>query len=206
MPDARELTRMLKDFQELIPAVVGAIVALATAIGLLVPSLEGGSSNIGGADNGGTTNSQGGYSKPGAAGVKYLTDNPTSFHDRKIKSGMGVTVNGKEYEKSILSTDGEGGGRVTFKKYHVADTARTLNLKAAWVDTIPNSGGTGKVTVERDGQLLGTFTVPAGQVVERTLDVRGGGRVTVYLTAHDPKDDQKRVPSSGLAVLTPVVK
>ena len=88
----------------------------------------------------------------------------------------------------------------------MADTARTLNLKAAWVDTIPNSGGIGKVTVERDGQLLGEFTVPVGQVVERTLDVRGGGLVTVSLTAYDSKDDQKRVPSSGLAVLTPVVK
>ena len=51
---------MLNDFQELIPAVVGAIVALVTAIGLLVPSLEAGSSNVGGADNSGTSNSQGG--------------------------------------------------------------------------------------------------------------------------------------------------
>ena len=117
-----------------------------------------------------------------------------------------MTVNGQEYKKSILSTDGQGAYRVSFEEYHVADTARTLNLKAAWVDTIPNSGGTGKVTVKRDGQLLGTFTVPAGKVVERTLDVRGGGTVTVYLEAHDSKDDQKRVPSSGLAVLTPVVK
>ena len=43
MPDARELTRMLKDFREYIPAVVGAIVVIATVIGLLVPNLEGGS-------------------------------------------------------------------------------------------------------------------------------------------------------------------
>ena len=205
MPDTRELTRMLKEVQEFIPAAVGVIVAIATAIGVLVPSLEGGSS-IGGANNSGTTNSQGDYSKPGAAGVKYLTDNPSNSHDEKIKSGMGVTVNGREYKKSILSTDGPGTYRVSFKKYRVADTARTLNLKAAWVDTIPNSGGIGKVTVERDGQLLGEFTVPVGQVVERTLDVRGGGLVTVSLTAYDSKDDQKRVPSSGLAVLTPVVK
>lgn len=205
MPDTRELTRMLKEIQEFIPAAVGVIVAIATAIGVLVPSLEGGSS-IGGADNSGTTNSQGDYSEPGAAGVKYLTDNPSNSSERKIKSGMGVTVNGQEYKKSILSTDGDGTYYESSKTYLVADTARTLNLKAAWVDTIPNSGGIGKVTVERDGQLLGEFTVPVGQVVERTLDVRGGGRVTVSLTAHDSNDDQKRVPSSGLAVLTPVVR
>lgn len=206
MPDARELTRMLKDFQELIPAVVGAIVAIATAIGLLVPSLEGGSSNIGGADNSGTTNSQGGYSKPGAAGVKYLTDNPSNFHDSEIKSGYEVTVGGKDYKKSILSTDGHGWGSESYKRYVVPDTMRTLTLKAAWSDTIPNNGGIGKVTVSRDGQRLGQFTVPVGEVVERTFDVRGGGDVMIHLVAYDSKNDQKRVPSSGLAVLTPVVK
>lgn len=206
MPDARELTRMLKDFQELIPAVVGAIVAIATAIGLLVPSLEGGSSNIGGADNSGTTNSQGGHSKPGSAGVKYLTDNPSNFHDSEIKSGYEVTVGGKDYKKSILSTDGHGWGSESFKRYVVPDTMRTLSLKAAWSDTIPNSGGIGTVTVSRDGQRLGQFTVPVGEIVERTFDVRGGGEVQIHLIAHDSKNDQKRVPSSGLAVLTPIVK
>ncbi|WP_293829630.1 hypothetical protein [uncultured Corynebacterium sp.] len=206
MPDARELTRMLKDFQELIPAVVGAIVALATAIGLLVPSLEGGSSNIGGADNGGTTNSQGGYSKPDAAGVKYLTDSALNDSSFKVKSGYDVTVNGKDYKKSILSTDGQGYASESHKVYVVPNTMRTLSLKAAWSDTIPNNGGVGKVAVWRDGQLLGKFTVPVGEVVERTFDVRGGGRVEIYLAAHDPKNDQNRVPSSGLAVLTPIVK
>lgn len=200
MPDTRELTRMLKEIQEFIPAAVGVIVAIATAIGVLVPSLEGGSSI------GGDGSTQGGVVQPGVTDTKYLTDNPSNSSERKIKSGMGVTVNGQEYKKSILSTDGDGTYYESFKTYLVADTARTLNLKAAWVDTIPNSGGIGKVTVERDGQLLGEFTVPVGQVVERTLDVRGGGRVTVSLTAHDSKDDQKRVPSSGLAVLTPVVR
>jgi len=197
---------MLKDFQELIPAVVGAIVALATAIGLLVPSLEGGSSNIGGADNGGTTNSQGGYSKPDAAGVKYLTDSALNDSSFKVKSGYDVTVNGKDYKKSILSTDGQGYASESHKVYVVPNTMRTLSLKAAWSDTIPNNGGVGKVAVWRDGQLLGKFTVPVGEVVERTFDVRGGGRVEIYLAAHDPKNDQNRVPSSGLAVLTPIVK
>ena len=83
---------------------------------------------------------------------------------------------------------------------------RTLSLKAAWSDTIPNNGGIGKVTVSRDGQRLGQFTVPVGEVVERTFDVRGGGDVMIHLVAYDSKNDQKRVPSSGLTVLPPVVK
>lgn len=206
MPDARELTRMLKDFQELIPAVVGAIVAIVTAIGLLIPGVQGDLSSNGGANHSGPTNSQGDYSKPGAAGVKYLTDSPLNDSSFKVKSGYEVTVGGKEYEKSILSTDGQGYAGESHKEYVVPNTMRTLSLKAAWSDTIPNNGGVGKVAVWRDGQLLGNFTVPVGEVVERTFDVRGGGTVTVYLAAHDPKNDQNRVPSSGLAVLTPVVK
>lgn len=206
MPDARELNRMLKDFQELIPAAVGAIVAIVTAIGLLIPGVQGDLSSNGGANHSGPTNSQGDYSKPGAAGVKYLTDNPSNFHHSKVKSGYEVTVGGKDYKKSILSTDGQGWNSESYKEYVVPDTMRTLTLKAAWSDTIPNNGGIGKVTVSRDGQRLGQFTVPVGEIVERTFDVRGGGDVMIHLTAHDPKDDQKRVPSSGLAVLTPIVK
>ena len=85
-------------------------------------------------------------------------------------------------------------------------TSRTLNLKAAWVDTIPNSGGTGKVTVKRGGQLLGEITVAQGEIVEHNFDVRGGGRVEVALSAFDPSGVQKKVAPSGLAVLTPVLK
>ena len=59
MPDTRELTRMLKEIQEFIPAAVGVIVAIATAIGVLVPSLEGGSSI------GGDGSTQGGVVQPG---------------------------------------------------------------------------------------------------------------------------------------------
>ena len=112
----------------------------------------------------------------------------------------------KDYKKSILSTDGQGWNSESYKEYVVPDTMRTLSLKAAWSDTIPNNGGIGKVTVSRDGQRLGQFTVPVGEVVERTFDVRGGGDVMFHLVAYDPKNDQERVPSSGLAVLTPIVK
>ena len=148
MPDSRELTRMLKDFQELIPAAVGAIVALITAIGLLIPGVQGDLSSNGGANHSGTTNSQGDYSKPGAAGVKYLTDFPVSrWIEDKVKSGYDVTVNGKDYKKSILSTDGQGYGDKSYKAYDVPNTMRTLSLKAAWSDTIPNNGGVGKVEV-----------------------------------------------------------
>ncbi|OFQ36685.1 MULTISPECIES: hypothetical protein [unclassified Corynebacterium] len=201
MPNLNQLTQMLKDFQRLIPAAVSVIVAIATAIGVIAGGLDGGSSG-----NPGANDSQGGATQPGTTGSKYLTDDPSNHHDRKVKSGVGVTVNGKEYEKSILSTDGQGRSQFSFKEYRVAETARTLNLKAAWVDTIPNSGGIGKVRITRDGQLLGEFSVKNGEIVARNFDVRGGGMVRITFSAYDPSNDQTRVPSSGLAVLTPVLK
>lgn len=198
MPDTRELTRMLKDFQEFIPAIVGVIVAITSAIGLLVPSLEG-SSSIGG--DGST---QGGVAQPGITDTKYLTDHPNGVTSVALVSGAEVTVKGKDYGRSILSTGGPGVR--SEKEYRVPSTSRTLNLKAAWVDTIPNSGGTGKVTVKRGGQLLGEITVAQGEIVEHNFDVRGGGRVEVALSAFDPSGVQKKVAPSGLAVLTPVLK
>lgn len=198
MPDTRELTRMLKDVQEFIPAIVGVIVAIASAIGLLVPSLEGGSSI------GGDGSAQGGVVQPGVTDVKYLTDHPYRVASLALVSGTEVTADGKDYGKSILSTGGPGVR--SYKEYRVPSTSRTLNLKAAWVDTIPNSGGTGKVTVKRAGQLLGEFTVSQGDIEERNFDVRGGGRVEVALSAFDPSGEKKKVAASGLAVLTPVLK
>lgn len=195
MPDTRELTRMLKDFQEFIPAVVGVIVAIVTAIGVLVPSLEDGSSS---------GSAQAGAGQPGVTETKYLTDYPNGVTSLALISGTEVTVKGKDYGHSILSTGGPGGR--SEKDYRVPSTFRTLNLKAAWVDTIPNAGGTGKVTVKRGGQLLGEFTVKVGDIEERSFDVRGGGRVEVTLSAFDPSGVKKKVAPSGLAVLTPVLK
>ena len=204
MPNVRELTRMFKDVQELVPAIVGAILAIVTALGILIPGLDGGSSSNAGTGNGGPTNSQGGFSKPEAAGPNYLTNHETWSSGSNIKSGYAVTVNGKDYEKSILSTDGYGKG--SEKEFYVADTAQALVLSAAWADDIPNSGGTGKVLVKRDNQVLDRFSVEVGEVVKRKINVRGGGTVKIYLNAVDHTPDKEAVAASGLAILTPVLK
>lgn len=204
MPNARELTRMFKDVQELVPAVVGAILAIVTALGILIPGLDGGSSSNAGTGNGGPTNSLGGFSKPEAATPNYLTNHEINHSAINIKSGYAVTVNGKDYEKSILSTDGAADGSAV--SFSVADTAQALVLSAAWVDDIPNSGGTGKVLVKRDNQVLDRFSVEVGEVVKRKINVRGGGRVRIYLNAVDHTPDKEAVAASGLAILTPVLK
>lgn len=204
MPNARELTRMFKDVQELVPAVVGAILAIVTALGILIPGLDRDSSSNAGSGNGGPTNSLGGFSKPEAAGPNYLTNHERSYTASNIKSGYAVTVNGKDYEKSILSTDGAADGSAV--SFSVADTAQALVLSAAWVDDIPNSGGTGKVLVKRDNQVLDRFSVEVGEVVKRKINVRGGGTVRIYLNAVDHTPDKEAVAASGLAILTPVLK
>lgn len=195
---------MFKDIQELIPAVVGAIIASATAIGLLIPGLDNKLSSNVDAGNGSPSNSKGGFSTPEAAGPNYLTNHPTYSTGDSVKSGYAMSVNGKDYEKSILSTDGSGNG--SSKEFAVADTAQALALRAAWADDIPNEGGTGKVLVKRDGQVLDRFSVEVGQVVERKINVRGGGVVEIYLNAVDHTPDKEAVPASGLAILTPVLK
>ena len=204
MPNARELTRMFKEVQELVPAVVGAILAIVTALGILIPGLDRDSSSNAGSGNGGPTNSLGGFSKPEAAGPNYLTNHERSYTASNIKSGYAVTVNGKDYEKSILSTDGAADGSAV--SFSVADTAQALVLSAAWVDDIPNSGGTGKVLVKRDNQVLDRFSVEVGEVVKRKINVRGGGTVRIYLNAVDHTPDKEAVAASGLAILTPVLK
>ena len=204
MPNARELTRMSKDVQELVPAVVGAILAIVTALGILIPGLDRDSSSNAGSGNGGPTISLGGFSKPEAAGPNYLTNHERSYTASNIKSGYAVTVNGKDYEKSILSTDGAADGSAV--SFSVADTAQALVLSAAWVDDIPNSGGTGKVLVKRDNQVLDRFSVEVGEVVKRKINVRGGGTVKIYLNAVDHTPDKEAVAASGLAILTPVLK
>ncbi|OFP70010.1 hypothetical protein HMPREF2975_03160 [Actinomyces sp. HMSC065F12] len=204
---------MLKDFREYIPAVVGAIVVIATVIGLLVPNLEGGSrsaddaNNSGttnsGTTNSGTTNSQGDYSDPSADWYWYLTDDLVNALHEGIRSGVDLYVDGKWHERSILATD-RGSARASFRHYRVPDIAKTLRLKATWVDDIPNTGAPGQVTIQHEGQTIGAFTVPVGEIVEHTFDIQGGGIISVFIAAYDPSTEE-RVPSDGLALLTPVV-
>ena len=55
----------------------------------------------------------------------------------------------------------------------------------------------------RDGQVLDRFSVEVGELVERKINVRGGGVVEIYLDAVDHTPDKEAVAASGLAILTP---
>ena len=199
---------MLNDVQQLVPAIVGAIVAIATAIGVLVPSLEDGSSSNALGGNGGTSNSRptdskGGFSKPETSSSNYLVDQE-KFDPRELKSNVSVTVNGKDYAKSLISTDNKA--RSSYQQFIVPAGYESLNFTAAWSDTVPNSGGVGIVTVTLDGGERGKVYIKQGQKKSQKIDVRGGGRVHIYFEAVNNRNENKGVAANGLAALSPVLK
>ena len=208
MPNARELTRMMKDIQELVPAVVAAIVAIATALGMLIPALEDGSSGNGAGGNTGTSNSrasdsQGDFSKPETTVSNYLVDQE-KFKAYRLKSNVSVTVDGKDYAKSLVST----AERLynSSQQFIVPAGYRSLDFTAAWADTVPNSGGVGIVTVTLDGGERGKVYVKQGEAKPQKIDVRGGGRVEISFSAVNNLNEKESAAANGLAALSPVLK
>ena len=121
----------------------------------------------------------------------------------RMQSGVGVTFNGQEYPKSLISTSDywESTGNFDVDKKYSA-----LNYTAAWASNIPNSDGVGVIEVYLNGGLRDRVTVKPGESKTRNADIRGGGRVQVKMYAVDKTDDKQKVAPNGLAVLTPTVK
>lgn len=212
MPSARELTRMMKDVQELVPAVVAAILAIATALGVLIPGLQNGSSSIGQGGNAGTNNSgpanpsksQGGFSIPETTRSNYLVDQEKR-RSSGLKSNVAVTVDGKDHAKSLIST-ADKSYYSSHQEFIVPAGYQSLNFTAAWADNIPNSGGVGVITVKLDGGERGTVYVNQGESKPQKIDVRGGGRVSIDFEAVNNLNEKTGVAANGLAALSPVLK
>ena len=209
MPNAKELERQLRDFQNLLPQIVGSVLAIITALGVILgavaPELGGSSSNNGGGNSSPSAPSKpgnsGDYSKPEFANPKYLHTHRNRVYS--MQSGVGVTFNGKDYPMSLISTNAGVYDNSTFdvdKKYS------TLNYTAAWASNIPNSGGVGVIEVYLNGGLRDRVMVKPGEAKKRSADIRGGGRVKIIMYAVDKVDDKKKVNSNGLAMLTPTLK
>lgn len=197
----KDAERMLRDFQNLLPQIVGSIVAVVSAIAVIVGLLNGpGGGEPKDPDRPGIT-APGDYSKPEFADAKYLHTHRDRVY--RMQSGVGVTFNGQEYPKSLISTSDYWESTGNFdvdKKYS------TLNYTAAWASNIPNSDGVGVIEVYLNGGLRDRVTVKPGESKTRNADIRGGGRVQVKMHAVDKTDDKQKVAPNGLAVLTPTVK
>lgn len=198
----KDAERMLRDFQNLLPQIVGSIVAVVSAIAVIVGLIKGGDEIIGQKDpDRPSITAPGNYSKPEFADAKYLYTHRDRVYG--MQSGVGVTFNGQEYPKSLISTSNYWESTGNFdvdKKYS------TLNYTAAWASNIPNSDGVGVIEVYLNGGLRDRVTVKPGESKTRNADIRGGGRVQVKMYAVDKTDDKKKVAPNGLAVLTPTVK
>ena len=212
MPNAKELERQLRDFQNLLPQIVGSLLAVITAIGVIVAAVNpgGGSGSLNGdktptpspsASASAKPGNSGDYSKPEFADAKYLHTHRSSVSN--MQSGVGVTFDGKDYPKSMISTSDwfqPTGYFDVDKKYS------TLNYTAAWATNIPNTGGVGVVEVYLNGGLRDRVMVKPGESKVRNADIRGGGQVKIVMYALDKEDDKKNVASNGLAILTPTLK
>lgn len=208
MPNAKELERQLRDFQNLLPQIVGSLLAVITAIGVIVAAVNpgGGSGSLNGEKTPTPSatakpGNSGDYSKPEFADAKYLHTHRSSVD--YMQSGVGVTFDGKDYPKSMISTSDwfqPTGYFDVDKKYS------TLNYTAAWASNIPNTGGVGVVEVYLNGGLRDRVMVKPGESKVRNADIRGGGQVKIVMYALDKEDDKKEVASNGLAILTPTLK
>lgn len=207
----KDLERQLRELNNLIPQIAAAIVGIITAIGVIVAAVQGGDAdgtskrtNPSTQTTTTTTTSKpansGDYSKPEFADAKYLHTHRTGVWD--MQSGVDVTVDGKDYPQSLISTDNRDSSGV----FNIDERFSALNYTAAWATNIPNSGGVGIIEVRLNGGLRDRVLVKQGEMKPRTVDVRGGGELRITMTAVDPVDDKKSVAPNGLAALTPTLK
>ena len=209
----KDLERQLRELNNLIPQIAAAIVGIITAIGVIVAAVQGGdgdgSSKRTTPSNPSTQTSttttskpanSGDYSKPEFADTKYLHTHRKRVWD--MQSGVDVTVDGKDYPQSLISTDNRDSSAV----FNINERFSALNYTAAWATNIPNSGGVGIIEVRLNGGLRDRVLVKQGEMKPRTVDVRGGGELRITMTAVDPVDDKKSVAPNGLAALTPTLK
>lgn len=206
----KDLERQLRELNNLIPQIAAAIVGIITAIGVIVAAVQG--SDGDGSSKRSTPSTQtsttttskpansGDYSKPEFADAKYLHTHRNWV--AAMQSGVDVTVDGKDYPQSLISTD-TWDSVATFK---LDERFSALNYTAAWATNIPNSGGVGIIEVRLNGGLRDRVLVKQGEMKPRTVDVRGGGELRITMTAVDPVDDKKSVAPNGLAALTPTLK
>lgn len=206
----KDLERQLRELNNLIPQIAAAIVGIITAIGVIVAAVQG--SDADGTSKRTNPSTQtstttpskpansGDYSKPEFADAKYLHTHRNGVWD--MQSGVDVTVDGKDYPQSLISTDNRDSSAV----FNIDERFSALNYTAAWATNIPNSGGVGIIEVRLNGGLRDRVLVKQGEMKPRTVDVRGGGELRITMTAVDPIDDQRRVAPNGLAALTPTLK
>lgn len=218
----KDLERQLRELNNLIPQIAAAIVGIITAIGVIVAAVQGQTDgNSSSKGNQATTpapsvsqpaqkpkeptpgNTGGNYSKPEVKVSNYLTDQDNT-QSVGVKTDVSVTFNGKDYPKSIISTQSNMYYR-SEQTYIVPNGYTSLTYDAAWASNIPNEGNTGVIVVEFDGGLRDRVEIKPGESKHRTVDVRGGGRVTIKFTAYENGDKKSEAGRNGLAALSPML-
>lgn len=232
MPNAKELQRMLNDFQQLVPQVVGAIVAVIAAIGVLAAALpEDTKEKISSDRNSGPTTtitatpnppSQPKHPTPPTNKPTTAKLAPTSaaphqsevyLSDLRITDSSAIKANdqivkagGTEYQKSIMAN----GDRSWVKFGDLEKKYSKLEAKVAFDTDVKNDFATvGMVTISIDGSEVERIIIKPGEIKDLSVDVRNLEHELVisFYTDNSERDHEfsQWNPANGLAVLSPVL-
>lgn len=177
MPNPQDINRLLRDFQNMIPQIAGAIVALVAVIGAIVglvnPSGEG-ENPLSSSEN---------------SIVKPKTENLVSDELKRggaVIVGKTVTVDGKKYPDSIAMYDAHG-YEDTYVERPLTDTGfKRLTFSAGWDTTIPKLvRKEGTVQVIGNGAVLQEKTIRLGETANFDVELKGLRKVRIELPRED---------------------
>lgn len=208
----KDAERMLRDFQNLLPQIVGSIVAVVSAIAVIVGLLN--DAGVGGDKSSNlpsVTESQtpGTTDRPGVDSAPVKPVRTSIFtvgtnYAPGVNADVPVNFNGKSYDRSVISTAGNdwSTSRVDF---NVPREYNTLEFDAAFATDIPNEAGVGQINVTLDGGERKTVDVIPGQATPVRVNIAGGGTVRIYFSVFTDAKKNQSVAPNGLAILNPVI-
>lgn len=209
----KDAERMLRDFQNLLPQIVGSIVAVVSAIAVIVGLLN--DAGVGGSDKSsdlpGVTENQtpGTTDRPGLNPAPSKPVRTSIFtvgtnYAPGVNADVPVNFNGKSYDRSVISTAGNdwSTSRVDF---NVPREYNSLEFDAAFATDIPNEAGVGQINVTLDGGERKTVDVIPGQATPVRVNIAGGGTVRIYFSVFTDAKKNQSVAPNGLAILNPVI-
>lgn len=170
MPNLNEINKMLRDFQNLIPQIIGSLVAIAALIGTIVGFVQ---------EKGDGSS----WRKDDASNVVVPAEE--SFL-KGVKEGWNVKLfapvklDGKEYTDSARAL-APGNLRVSVERGDLDKKFRTLKFTAGWDENVVTSDvEENALKVHIDGSELNQdFTVKKGEVKEFTVNVTNANQVEI---------------------------
>lgn len=187
MPNLNEINKMLRDFQNLIPQIVGSLVAIAALIGTIVGLLN-------------EENDLSSQVKEDIPSVGVPSQEPFLKGVKEgwnVKLNAPVKLNDKEYTDSARAL-APGNLRVVVEREDLGKKFRSLKFTAGWDENVVTSDvEENALKVHIDGSELNQdFTVKKGQVKEFEVNVTNANHVEIEFPFED---------GVGMAIVNPTL-